>query len=262
MRGGETPHEGTDGSTERPTDRGRIRAYAPPGPMRHHVVTWAAHYAWCTGAHLDLLVDEQSVHRVAGASRADRLVRAAAGARLLVIPQRLPEAAEIVDRAYEPVVVVPEGDPPDDPAPVVVALAGRTRDEVLDAAFAESVRQATPLLALRVREGLPRSETTEAEAVRAIADERRAWEDHLSLWHLVNPDVTVTVRVADGDPVDVLAEQSRTSRLLVLGRSGRGRLLGVLRASPVAELARTASCAVLVVPPPGPPRRSWWPRSR
>lgn len=261
MRGAESRPEGTDGSTERSTTRGLIRAYAPPGPMRRRVVAWAARYAWCTGAHLELLV-EQSVHRVVGASRADRLVRAAAGARLLVIPQRLPEAAELVDRAYEPVVVVPEDDPRSDPAPVVVALAGRTGDEVLDAAFAESVRQRAPLLALRVREGVPRRETTGKEAVQADADERRAWEDHLSLWHLVNPDVTVTTRVTDGDPLDVLVEQSRTSRLLVLGRSGRGRLLGALHSSPVAGVARTARCPVLVVPPIGPPRRPWWPRSR
>jgi nucleotide-binding universal stress UspA family protein len=78
----------------------------------------------------------------------------------------------------------------------------------------------------------------------------------------VNPAVTVTTRVADGDPVDVLAEQSRTSRLLVLGRSGRGRLFGALHSSPVAGVARTARCPVLVVPTVGPPRRPWWPRSR
>lgn len=41
-------------------------------------------------------------------SLVDRLGRAAAGARLLVVPQDVPGVVELVDAAYEAVAVVPD----------------------------------------------------------------------------------------------------------------------------------------------------------
>ena len=67
-------------------------------------------------------------------SLTERLGRASAGARMLVVPQSLPEVDVLVDTAYEPVTVVPT-DPPHPHGTVVLALAHRTTDETIEAAF-------------------------------------------------------------------------------------------------------------------------------
>jgi nucleotide-binding universal stress UspA family protein len=268
-------------------DAGVVRVFAPAGPGRRAVVSWARRHAERTGAGVEVLVDTdpdpgtaldlvRAVHvplallgdllgwasslLPGSLALADRLGRAAAGARLLVVPQTVPGVDVLVDTAYEPVAVIPD-EPPHRDGPVVLALAPRTSDETIDAAFDAAAQRGAALLALRVLP--PGSWTLPApeDAVRAVERERGAWSDHLSAWSIANPRVPLEVRVVDGDPADALAEVSRRARLLVLGRSGRGRLVGAVRPSPVARLTGRSHCPVLVVPPAGPPRRSWWPRS-
>ena len=120
-----------------PPDSGIVRAFAPPGPGRHAVVAWARRHARRTGARIEILVapdleapPDRSTDTYTGPialvgallghvwalfvqppSLPERLGRASAGARLLVVPQSLPEVDVLVDTAYEPVTVVPT-DPP------------------------------------------------------------------------------------------------------------------------------------------------------
>src|SRR5690349_1915846 len=81
-------------------------------------------------------------------SLVDRLRRSTAGARVLVVPQGTDGVDRLVDTAYEAVVVVPEEHPHHE-GPVVLALAPRTGDEAVAAAFEAAARRQAPLLALR-----------------------------------------------------------------------------------------------------------------
>ena len=268
-------------------DPGIVRAFAPPGPGRHAVVAWARRHARRTGARIELLVDARPRgHRPTGStdthtgpialvgallghvwalfveppSLTERLGRASAGARLLVVPQSLPEVDVLVDTAYEPVTVVPT-DPPHPHGAVVLALAHRTTDETIEAAFDAAERRGAPVHVLHLRDPDRWTVvTTEDAAVRAD-EERRDCADRLSAWRITHPSVPVEVRVGDGDPTVELIGATCDARLLVVGRSARGRFLGTVAPSPVARTVRRARCPVLVVPPPGPPRRSWWPRA-
>jgi nucleotide-binding universal stress UspA family protein len=58
----------------------------------------------------------------------------------------------------------------------------------------------------------------------------------------------ITVPPGEGDPADVLARLSRDLDLLVIGSRGYGPLRHALLGGVSAELMRTASCPVLVVP--------------
>ncbi|WP_345412785.1 universal stress protein [Actinomycetospora chlora] len=254
---------------------GVVRAFAPCGPGRHAVVSWAQRQAHRTGARTEILVDPD---RPAGgrspvdllvrgfdlltgwSSLVDRLGRAAAGARLLVVPQELDGLERLVDTAYEAVAVVPP-DPPRHRGPVVLALASRTGDEAVDAAFEAAACRHAPLLALRYRDPERAAVVTSEDAAEATSEERRTWSERLAAWRFAYTTVPVDVEVTDGDPALELVDVSGHARLLVVGRSARGRLLGSLTPSPVAAVARHARCPVLVVPPGGPPRRSWWPRT-
>ena len=190
----------------------------------------------------------------------ERLGRASAGARLLVVPQSLPEVDVLVDTAYEPVTVVPT-DPPHPYGKVVLALAHRTTEETIAAAFDAAEQRGAPIHVLHLRDpDRWTAVTTEDAAVRAD-EERRDCADRLSAWRITHPSVPVEVRVGEGDPTVELIGSTCDARLLVVGRSARGRVLGAVTPSPVARTVRRARCPVLVVPPPGPPRHSWWPRA-
>jgi nucleotide-binding universal stress UspA family protein len=256
-----------------------VRAFAPPGAERHAVVAWARRHAGRTGSRLEILVDPARPVARSGAAgvlarlldRAlgpltarstlvDRLCRAAAGARMLVVPQRLAGVDELVDTAYEPVTVVPD-EPSRHRGPVVLALAPRTTDEAVDAAFDAATQRGAPLLAVRVRHPAAAPPSRCGVTAETVDDERRDWWERLAAWRITHPAVPVELHLADGDPALALVDLSFRARLLVLGRSGRGRVLASVATSPVAPVTLRARCPVLVVPPPGPPRRPWWPRS-
>jgi nucleotide-binding universal stress UspA family protein len=241
------------------------------------VVAWARRHARRTGAPVEILVDPdaaasggttgspRSVGALAGRalealtgrhSLVDRLGRAAAGARLLVVPQAVRGVDQLVDEAYEPVAVVPD-EPPHPDGPIVLALAPRTSDEAVDAAFEAAACRGAPLLALRLRDPERAVLVTADDAAEAVDQERRYWADHLGAWRIAHPAVPLEVRVTEGDPALELVDLSRWARLLVLGRSGRGRLIASVTPSPVPSVTRAARCPVLVVPAPGPPRHPW-----
>jgi nucleotide-binding universal stress UspA family protein len=268
-------------------DPGIVRAFAPPGSGRHAVVAWARRHARRTGARIEILVDpdlaappDRPADAHAGpialvgallghvwalfvdpGSLTERLGRASAGARLFVVPQSLPEVDVLVDTAYEPVTVVPT-DPPHPYGAVVLALAHRTTEETIGAAFDAAEQRGAPVHVLRLRDPARWTVVTTEDAAARADEERRDCADRLSAWRITHPSVPVEVRVGEGDVTVELIGATCEARLLVVGRSARGRLLGTVTPSPVARTVRRARCPVLVVPPPGPPRRSWWPRAR
>lgn len=196
-----------------------------------------------------------------GETLAERLVRASAGAQLLVVPQTLRGVDDLVGAAYEPVVVVPDDHARSD-GPVVAAVAPWTATTVMAAAVAAAAERRARLVLLRALAPSPFRTSSAADAARAWETERQSCEDDIAIWRFAYPEVEICVRLTDGDPADVLEELSRDAQLLVLGRSRRGRLLDALAATPVSRVTRHARCPVLVVPPPGPPRRTWWPAPR
>jgi nucleotide-binding universal stress UspA family protein len=60
--------------------------------------------------------------------------------------------------------------------------------------------------------------------------------------------VAVEPIVVEGDPVAVLAEQSRALGLLVLGSRGYGPLHAVLVGAVSSELLKRAACPTIVIP--------------
>jgi nucleotide-binding universal stress UspA family protein len=63
----------------------------------------------------------------------------------------------------------------------------------------------------------------------------------------VAPEVEVRGRTGCGRPVDVLRDESRSARLLVVGDRGRGRLEGTIAGSVAAAVVIRANCPVVVV---------------
>ena len=202
-------------------------------------------------------------------------IAASADAELLVAgPAR--DVDELVMRAYCPVVIVPDQLPgerrprpgrPRDPRPVVVAAGPATEPEVIAFAFVEAAERRASLLAVR----------TWSEPLiglsQVLSDRVDRWDDsdgqnredlsqQLSIYRLAYPDVAVEQLVVNADCAEQLAELADRARLLVLGRPARGALLNGLAASPAITLARRVPCPVVIVPPPGQVRSSWWPRRR
>jgi nucleotide-binding universal stress UspA family protein len=98
-----------------------------------------------------------------------------------------------------------------------------------------------------------------AEWDRAEEQVRREVALTISLWRVIHPDVDVRCVTVHDEAAELLVALSHHARLLVLGRSARGALLGGLSESPVTALLRAARCPVLVVPREGPPRTTWLP---
>jgi nucleotide-binding universal stress UspA family protein len=63
------------------------------------------------------------------------------------------------------------------------------------------------------------------------------------------PKVKAEVRVASGDPAQLLVEASRNARLVVIGSRGRGGFAGLLLGSVGLHLLHHAQCAVLIARP-------------
>jgi nucleotide-binding universal stress UspA family protein len=63
-------------------------------------------------------------------------------------------------------------------------------------------------------------------------------------------EIDVVGQVGDGSPDQVLIEASQTADLLVLGAEGTGRHRGLLLGDVAQRCARSASCPVVLIPPP------------
>ncbi|OLT01332.1 hypothetical protein BJF90_32240 [Pseudonocardia sp. CNS-004] len=196
----------------------------------------------------------------------DVLRERSADAGALVVPATLPDVAVVVADSYCPVVVVPgDGPSPEDARdPVVLAVAPWTAEDVIALAFAEASGQHAPLIALRawsepgIDLGRPRADRI-AEWDRYEERVRRELELTLCPWRVVHPDVDVQVLAVEDRAAELLVAFSHRARLVVVGRSERGALLGGLSESPVAALLRATRCPVLVVPAEGPPRTTLLP---
>lgn len=88
---------------------------------------------------------------------------------------------------------------------------------------------------------------------------RRELELQLSPWPVIYPQVRIQTMAVQDKPAEFLLALTHRARLLVLGRSTRGALLGMIAGSPAQDLLAAAHCPVLVVPAAGPPRRTWLP---
>lgn len=258
---------------------GSVRVFAPADHARRRVLRWATRHAARTGGSVQVLVDGRGhpddgghprnipgllvrtardlAGRVLGPLRppmATALVRelvgAVAGARMLVVPQSLPELPEVVGTMSEPVVAVPDRELPSAHGDVVLALAPWTGGEVVGAAFETAARYGADLQVVRALE--PAGDAAEAA---------RTCEDDLAVWRLALPEVTVDLEVVGSDPTEALTRRAREAQLVVMGPPARGGARGLLDPSPGSELLRTSPCPVLVVPPPGAPRPMWSARS-
>ena len=174
----------------------------------------------------------------------DRLRTLSAQASMVVVPAALPGLTELVATSYSPVVVVPERDAAD--GPVVLGAAPWTGDEVFELAFREAAQRRTGLIAVRTQD-------------HALERARDDLDLALSPWTVIHPGVRVERMVVPDQTTALLLELSTRAQLLVLGRSARGALLGLLVGSPAVDLLGAAQCPVLVVPAAGPPHSRWWP---
>jgi nucleotide-binding universal stress UspA family protein len=174
----------------------------------------------------------------------DRLRTLSAQASMVVVPAALPGLTELVATSYSPVVVVPERDADD--GPVVLGAAPWTGDEVFELAFREAAQRRTGLIAVRTRD-------------HAMERARDDLDLALSPWTVIYPGVRVERMVVPDQITALLLDLSTRAQLLVLGRSARGALLGLIVGSPAVDLLGGAQCPVLVVPAAGPPHSTWWP---
>jgi nucleotide-binding universal stress UspA family protein len=65
----------------------------------------------------------------------------------------------------------------------------------------------------------------------------------------IPPGVKVHARVVEGNPVNVLIDDSHHADLLVVGTRGRGGLKGLLLGSVSQRCVERAHCPVVVIPP-------------
>jgi nucleotide-binding universal stress UspA family protein len=196
----------------------------------------------------------------------DTLRELSVDARLVVVPATLPELTRVVADSYCPVASVPEhrGEAVAERGPVVLGAAPWTGTEVIDLAYREAADRRADLLAVRAwSDPLLDLMSTRSEDLadwdRATSRESEDLELELSPWAVIHPDVRTERMVVQDRPSAFLLALSYRAQLLVLGRSTRGALLGLIADSPADALLRSARCPVLVVPASGPPRRTWLP---
>jgi nucleotide-binding universal stress UspA family protein len=255
-----------------------VTVYAPAGPGGGAAMAWAAARAERHGWRVDAVAarDDPPVSLVAGVVATvqgflssvlgcsgdlpGRLAAASAGARLLVVPAGVPDLQRVVDGAYCPTVVVPLAGPASPGAPVVVGCPLWDADDVLAEAFDEADIMGVPLVV--VRADRPAWSFLPQGPGSGIDDARGRGEDAVSAWAFVHPAVWVRLDPETHGVARALEERARTAELVVLGRSSRGRFLAAASASPVGSLLRRSRCPVMVVPPVGPPHRTWLPRGR
>jgi nucleotide-binding universal stress UspA family protein len=174
----------------------------------------------------------------------DRVRALSAEAGVVVVPVTFPGLTELIATSYSPVVVVPERAAED--GPVVLGAAPWTGVEVYEAAFREAAQRRVGLIAVQTHD-------------RATDRARQELDHALSPWTIIYPEVEVERVVEQEHATALLLDLSTRAQLLVLGRSSRGALLGLVVGSPAVDLLGAAHSPLLVVPAAGPPRSTWWP---
>lgn len=157
--------------------------------------------------------------------------------------------------AHCPVVLVPEGGEEtrcDTQAAVVVGSDGSAQGRLaMLRAAEEAERRGAPLrlvMALApVSSAVEWLPSTVDE--RALVDELQEKVDAGVAWLRAHfPDLVVTSEVLDGVPVDVMVEESKTARLIVVGSRGLGGFAGALLGSTSQGIVSSAQGPVMVVP--------------
>ncbi len=166
-------------------------------------------------------------------------------------------AVQVLELAGSPVVIVrrpPAGrDLPVD-GPVVVGVDGSDPSRrALPFAFAEAALRETALTAVHawaLREHPGIASMRASGLIDTSFLERQAaemLEEALAGVRADFPDVEVTERLVDDQPVRALVEASRSAQLLVLGSRGRSALSGLVLGSVSHSAVRGADCPVAVI---------------
>lgn len=162
-------------------------------------------------------------------------------------------AGSVAARAQCPVAIVRgPARAPDDGAPVLVGVDGSPASEAaIGFAFAAADVRRAPLTAVhawddRLRDATP-FPMLNLEAVQI--DEEELLAKRLDGWSHRYPGVAVERVVRRGKAAEVLREQAKRARLLVVGTHGRGPVIGGLLGSVSQSLLHRSDCPVVVVPP-------------
>ncbi|TDE96014.1 universal stress protein [Occultella glacieicola] len=190
------------------------------------------------------------------------LVEASRGAAMVVVGARghslaggllLGSVSQHVSRhAESPVVVVRA---PADPhaTRIVVGVDGSGGSgAALDFAFAHAARTGAPLRAVygwwHTRAGRVEGLGAPINDIgAAIASGERILAQAMAGQRTAEPDVVVETIVLPTPPSVLLAEESSTAALVVVGSRGRGAFKGMLLGSVSQDVLRTARCPVAVV---------------
>jgi nucleotide-binding universal stress UspA family protein len=271
---------------------GAVVVCADRSAAAHRALRWAAAEARRRNAPLHVVATGQPAPKAAGSLFADAVATVSASvsglpilgggrsagpvagtlrelsaeAAVVVVPTTLPELSRVVAECYCPVVAVPEQGPEAaaERGPVVLGAAPWTGEEVVELAFREADARRADLIAVRtwsdplIDIGSLRPEQLRRWG-RAEECARHELELELSPWTVIYPRVHAEAIVVQDRPTEFLLALSHRARLLVLGRSQRGALLGLIAGSPAGDLLRATRCPVLVVPATGPPRSTWLP---
>jgi nucleotide-binding universal stress UspA family protein len=152
---------------------------------------------------------------------------------------------QLAEHCDRPVVVVRPDGVADSDGPVVVGVDGPASDPALGWAFEHAAARGVPLVAVRVWTAGP-------EPAPDLADAREeeaavASYEQFERWCQKYPQVVSEIRDRRGHPVAVLAEESRTAQLLVVGARGRGGFAGLLLGSVSQGVLGHARSPVAVV---------------
>jgi nucleotide-binding universal stress UspA family protein len=191
---------------------------------------------------------------------ADVLITMAAGAALVAVGSHGDHgfvaallgsvALEVANHAPRPVAVV-RGHADAATGPVLAAVDGsEATDRVLATAFDAAARRGCDLAVIRVHAphlppwgiGKPLLHPPD-EARAAIAAELTR---SVASWQAKYPDVRADVRLAEGNPAQILTEASRDAQLTVAGARGHGGFAGLRLGSVSHHLLHHAGGPVLV----------------
>ncbi|NKQ52067.1 universal stress protein [Amycolatopsis sp. K13G38] len=174
----------------------------------------------------------------------DQLVRASAGAELVVLGSRGlggltglllgSVAVGLAAHGHCPVVVV-RGEPPED-GPVVVGVDGSAlSDDAVEFAFEAALSRHVPLVAVH--------------AHGDAGGDSRLLAEQLAPWQGKYPDIEVRQEVSAQSPPEALRDAAEGAQLLVVGSRGRGGLAGAGLGSTSQRLLHHATCPIAVVRP-------------
>lgn len=195
------------------------------------------------------------------ASPAAVLVHESADAELLVVGSRSRSAlasvalgsvsCAVAAHAKCPVVVVRGSRTERAPERVVVGVDGSEHSTLaLDFAFERAARHGWTLDVIYAWEPVGAVDPAAWTLERASAEReavRQELKERIAPYRAKFPDVTATTNVIEGRPATVLAAQSRSADLVVVGSRGHGGIAGLLLGSVSQGLLHHAHCTVAVV---------------